>query len=178
MSDHKKLFIDYSQCIGCETCEAVCRFVNDLPRLHMTRTRDGVMLPVYCQHCEEPHCARACPRGAIVRDREGAVILQPMLCRGCETRQCIMGCLHSAIFETDQGVMVTKCDLCAPRRALGLPPACVAMCPTGAIRFVSAEEAEAAQTEASREARRRLEEHIRPALGPAGGKEAGRKSRG
>ena len=79
MSGCKTLYIDYSLCIGCETCEYVCRFTNDTSRIHMTRTIDGVMVPLYCQHCENPKCANACPRGALKRDKDGALILQSML---------------------------------------------------------------------------------------------------
>ena len=36
-----------------------------------------------------------------------------------------------------------KCDLCIERLAAGQEPACVAACPTGALRFSTAEEAAA-----------------------------------
>jgi Fe-S-cluster-containing dehydrogenase component len=168
MSDeHKILHIDYSKCIGCETCESVCKFANDTPRIHMTRTRAGVMAPLYCHHCDKPNCALVCKRGAIRRDRDGAVILQTLLCRGCQTKSCLVACPFAAIFETDKGVMLAKCDLCAGRRQLGLGPACVDMCPCGAISHVSRETAEAGETEESRAAFARVLEHIKPS-GPSG----------
>ena len=43
-----------------------------------------------------------------------------------------------AYSETDK--KVHKCDACAPRLAKGLPPACVAACPCGAIEFGPIEE--------------------------------------
>lgn len=159
----KALYIDYSRCIGCETCEAVCRFLYDWPRIHMSRTRGGLLLPIYCRHCAEPHCMKACPRGAIKRDREGAVVQQPMICRGCKTFNCILGCPYSAIFARDQGVMVTKCDLCASRRDLGMGPACAEMCPTGAIHYVDQADLPALQTDEARKAEEKVFDHLRPA---------------
>ncbi|BFR48465.1 4Fe-4S binding protein [Nitratidesulfovibrio sp. HK-II] len=158
----KTLHIDYSKCIGCETCEAVCGFLYDTPRIAMARTNDGQMIPIYCQHCEQAHCMKVCNRGALMRDRDGAVVLQPMLCRGCETRNCVIACPYAAFFATDRGVAVRKCDLCVGRRAVGLGPACAEMCPCGAIRFADRDELDELETEASREARDRVLAHIRP----------------
>ncbi|WP_018124834.1 4Fe-4S dicluster domain-containing protein [Desulfovibrio oxyclinae] len=160
----KTLYIDYSKCIGCETCEAVCGFIHDTPRIHMTRTRDGLMVPLYCRHCEDAPCARACKKGALVRDRDGALVLQPMLCRGCETRQCLLACPFGAIFLTSTGVAVRKCDLCASRRDIGLGPACVEMCPCGAVMHVERDTVPELCTQESEEALKRVIAHIRPAV--------------
>ncbi len=167
-SKQKVLYIDYSTCIGCETCEYVCRFVHDTPRIHMMRTASGVMAPLYCRHCEQPNCAKVCKRGAIVRDKDGAMILQPQLCRGCETRQCLLACPYGAMFETDTGVMLSKCDLCAGRRQIGLPPACLEMCPCGAIHFVAREDIPTIETQKAREACERVMGHLRPGKGREG----------
>ena len=161
MSGQKTLYIDYSLCIGCETCEYVCRFTNDTSRIHMTRTVDGVMVPLYCQHCENPKCANACPRGALKRDKDGAIILQSMLCRGCQTKNCILACPHSAMFETDRGVMVAKCDMCAQRRQVGMGPACVEMCPCAAISYVDRDEIPALETEKSKLAHQKVLDHLK-----------------
>ena len=158
----KTLYIDYSKCIGCETCEFVCRFVHTTPRIMMTRTTDGVMMPLYCRHCEDPNCARVCKRGAITRDGDGAMVLKPLLCRGCEGRNCMLACPYAAIFETDKGVMLTKCDLCAERRSRGMEPACAEMCPCGAIACVDASLEASLATPEAREAEARVLRHIRP----------------
>lgn len=158
----KTLFIDYAKCIGCETCEAVCGFLYDRPRIVMIRTVDGFMAPLYCKHCEHAHCMKVCKRGALQRDRDGAVLLDPMLCRGCETRSCVLGCPYAAFFATDRGVAVRKCDLCASRRNLGMEPACAEMCPCGAIMYVDKDDVEGLETDASREAREKVMAHIRP----------------
>ncbi|WP_243358822.1 4Fe-4S dicluster domain-containing protein [Fundidesulfovibrio terrae] len=162
MSAMKTLYIDYSKCIGCETCEFVCRFVHATPRIVMTRTTDGIMMPLYCRHCEDPNCARVCKKGAITRDAGGAMVLQPLLCRGCEGRNCMLACPYAAMFETDKGVMLTKCDLCAERRGRGMGPACADMCPCGAIFFVETSELEALRTPEAVEAEARVLAHIKP----------------
>lgn len=158
----KILYIDYAKCIGCETCEATCKFLYDVPRITMTRTTEGIMTPLYCKHCDKAACMNVCSRGALNRDRDGAVVLQPLLCRGCETRNCVVACPYAAFFATCSGVAVAKCDLCAGRRSIGLGPACADMCPCGAIHYVDREEAERMETDESRKAYQRVMDHIRP----------------
>lgn len=158
----KTLYIDYSKCIGCETCEAVCAFLYDAPRIVMIRTVDGLMAPLYCKHCEQAHCMKVCARGALMRDRDGAVVLQPMLCRGCESRNCVLACPYAAFFATDQGVTVRKCDMCASRRDVGLGPACAEMCPCGAIMYVDREMIDTLEIDEARAARDRVMAHVRP----------------
>lgn len=162
----KRLFIDYSRCIGCETCEMVCKFTHGLPRIHMTRTRGGVMMPLYCQHCDKPQCQRVCTLNAISRDPEGAVILDPYICAECSHKECLVACPFGGIFCTsDQDMPVIKCDICADRRAEGLAPACVEMCPCEAIMFVDREDVPKLQTPQAAEAFKRVIQHIKPPPG-------------
>jgi Fe-S-cluster-containing dehydrogenase component len=172
MESQQTLYVDYSKCIGCETCEYVCRFVGDVPRIHMIRAASGFMAPLYCRHCAEPNCAKVCKRGAIVRDVDGAMVLQPMLCRGCESRQCMLACPYMAVFETDKGVMVVKCDLCASRRQVGQKPACAEMCPCGAIHYVPRRDIAALETPESRAAEELVLSFLRPGRQTAKGTES------
>ncbi len=165
-ADEKILFIDYSRCIGCESCEAACRFVHERPRINMTRTVGGIMAPVYCRHCESAACIKACPRGALQRGLDGTVLLNPVLCAGCETKNCILACPFGGIFCTGLDDAVAKCDLCQRRRSVGMAPACVEMCPTGAIHLVTREEAVALSTQEYEVAHRKVMEHVRPILAP------------
>ncbi|MDL2316719.1 4Fe-4S binding protein [Desulfovibrio sp. OttesenSCG-928-A18] len=160
--DTRILYIDYSKCIGCETCEAVCKFLYARPRIVLVRTVGGEMLPLYCRHCESPHCSKVCKNRALSIDGQGAVILDPMQCRGCETRNCILGCPYGGILASDEGVGVSKCDLCAGRRKSGELPACVEMCPCGAIHYIERERIPEIQTEESRQAEERVLAHLRP----------------
>lgn len=160
--DTRTLYIDYSKCIGCETCEMVCKFLYNQPRIVLVRTIEGEMLPLYCRHCEHPHCAKVCRQDALTQEKSGAVIRDGMLCRGCQTRNCILGCPFGGMLATGEGIGITKCDLCAARRKNGDLPACVEMCPSGAIMYVERDAIPGLETEKSRVAEERVLAHIRP----------------
>ena len=127
------LFVDYNKCIGCESCEAVCKFLYSHPRIVMMRSSTGIVRPLYCMHCDSAFCMKACKQGALTRDADGAVLLDPMRCRGCTSMNCLIACPYAAFFSTGKGVRVDKCDLCKARRKKNMPPACMEMCPCGAM---------------------------------------------
>lgn len=129
----KTLYVDYNLCIGCESCEAVCKYLYGMPRIYMTRTSEGLMIPINCHHCENPRCLQACTVNAYYKDQDGAVILDPSACVGCMV--CLSVCPFAAISHIGKPQPVVKCDLCASRRAKDMLPACVEICPTGAILY-------------------------------------------
>jgi len=89
-----------------------------------------------CMHCEDPGCLKACPApGAIVKYANGIVDFISENCIGCG--YCIAGCPFNVprISKTDNKAY--KCSLCSDRVKVGLEPACVKTCPTGAIMFGS-----------------------------------------
>src|SRR3990172_6970767 len=94
---------DQQKCIGCHSCEIVCKSNKGLP----PGTRPCQVIPVGpkffsdrprasfifmpCFHCENPWCVAACPTGAMQqRARDGIVFVQQSLCVGCKT--CIAAC--------------------------------------------------------------------------------------
>ncbi len=155
----KTLYLDYSKCIGCGTCEAVCKFVYTNPRIIMTRTTDGWWVPLYCQHCQDPKCMKACPRKALYRDQDsGAVLLKSGVCRECDSKNCLMACPYVAMICTGEQDPVTKCDLCITRGDLG--PACALMCPCNALMLVDRENLEHIQTPEAKQAWERVRNHI------------------
>jgi Fe-S-cluster-containing dehydrogenase component len=163
-ADPRILYIDYTKCIGCETCESVCKFLYTVPRIVMVRTHAGEMAPLYCRHCSNPMCVKACKPGALSVDSDGRVLLNPMLCRGCETMACVPACPFGGIYATGEGVGVIKCDLCAERRKQGMFPACLEMCPCGAIRYLDRESIRQLQdNDEAREAQKRVLAHLSPA---------------
>jgi Fe-S-cluster-containing dehydrogenase component len=84
-----------------------------------------------CQHCGNAPCIIACPTAAIRRRAEdGAVVVDRDLCIGCHA--CELACPFGAPKFREDGRMA-KCDLCYVRGELGMKPACVLVCPCGAL---------------------------------------------
>jgi formate dehydrogenase iron-sulfur subunit len=158
--------IDISKCIGCKACQSACMEWNDLrdvvgdsqgyydnPRdltdeswtvmrffevepdgkLEWLIRKDG------CMHCADPGCLKACPApGAIVQYSNGIVDFHQENCIGCG--YCITGCPFNIPRISKQDSKAYKCTLCSDRVSVGLEPACVKTCPTGAIVFGSKED--------------------------------------
>ena len=107
-------------------------------------------MPLICNHCDDAPCVKACPTGASAKMADGTVQVDPEKCIGCKA--CIAACPYEAryyngvekpAYYSEVGKQntyeqsrskehfyktVDKCTFCAPRRAKGLPPACVATC--------------------------------------------------
>ena len=154
--------IDISKCIGCKACQVACMEWNDTRdavghnhgvydnpkdltenswtvmryaeveleqgKLEWLIRKDG------CMHCTEPGCLKACPApGAVVQYSNGIVDFHEEHCIGCG--YCITGCPFNIPRLSKKDSKVYKCTLCSDRVAVGLEPACVKTCPTGAIVF-------------------------------------------
>lgn len=158
--------VDVSRCIGCKACQSACMEWNDLrgsvgtnegfytnpadlddQTWTLMRFREEVIdgslqwliLKDGCFHCEDPGCLRACPApGAIIQFSNGIVDFNQEACIGCG--YCISGCPFNVPRLRKEDSKVYKCTLCSDRVAVGLEPACVKACPTGAIHFGSGEE--------------------------------------
>ena len=70
--------------------------------------------------------------GAIVQYTNGIVDFHEENCIGCG--YCITGCPFNIPRLSKKDNKVYKCTLCSDRVAVGLEPACVKTCPTGAHR--------------------------------------------
>ena len=157
--------IDTSKCIGCKACQVACSEWNELRaevghnvgvydnpndlgaetwtlmrfaeyenpasgNLEWLIRKDG------CMHCADPGCLKACPSpGAIVKYANGIVDFNQDQCIGCG--YCITGCPFNIPRISAKDHKAYKCTLCSDRVAVGLEPACVKTCPTGAIVFGS-----------------------------------------
>jgi len=154
--------IDTSKCIGCKACQVACMEWNDLregvgtnigqyqnphdlsastwtlmrfaevenPKgdLEWLIRKDG------CMHCADPGCLKACPSpGAIVQYANGIVDFHEENCIGCG--YCISGCPFDIPRISKRDNKAYKCTLCSDRVAVGLEPACIKACPTGALVF-------------------------------------------
>ncbi len=154
--------IDVTKCIGCKACQTACMEWNDLRDEVGTNvgvydnpadlTSDSWTLMRFteyenpkgdlewlirkdgCMHCEDPGCLKACPSpGAIVQYANGIVDFHEEACIGCG--YCITGCPFNIPRISQKDHKAYKCTLCSDRVSVGLEPACVKTCPTGAIMF-------------------------------------------
>lgn len=131
-------FILFDRCIGCYTCEEVCKFLNnDQAHIKLYEVESGLNKPISCFHCAKAPCVLVCPTNALVVDREGAVITRTTRCIGCTS--CMIACPFGIPELLPVGYVV-KCDLCSKLRSEGLEPGCVAVCPANAIIWGSPEE--------------------------------------
>ena len=132
------MLVDPSKCVGCHACEVACMQEHSssrpMVRVEEVEAELGLRyVPVVCRHCGRPPCVEVCPTEALRVAANGVVVLDASRCIGCGA--CIPVCPFKAIgYDPDRGV-ATKCDMCMSRVGRGLPPSCVAYCPTGALRF-------------------------------------------
>ncbi len=80
------LFNEYL-CCGCHTCEIACKQEHGLgvgPRVIRVLEESPYFKPLFCHHCDDPPCVKACPEDAITKDSEtGVVLLDLEKCTGC-----------------------------------------------------------------------------------------------
>ena len=92
-----------------------------------------------CMHCQDPGCLEACPApGAIIQYANGIVDFHEENCIGCG--YCITGCPFNIPRLSGRDSKVYKCTLCSDRVAVGMEPACIKACPTGALQFGTKEQ--------------------------------------
>ena len=159
--------IDESKCIGCKACQVACMEWNDLAgdigsnvgvydnpadldastwtlmRFAEVETKENNLSWLIrkdgCMHCADPGCLKACPApGAIVQYSNGIVDFKQEACIGCGN--CITGCPFDIPRISKKDNKAYKCTLCSDRVSVGLEPACVKTCPTGAITFGNKDE--------------------------------------
>src|SRR5574341_1373489 len=156
--DGPGVLVDTTLCVGCRGCEAACAEANDLPPpaegdavfeerrdtaqqvftvVNRFEERAGVerFAKRQCMHCVAPACASACPVQAMVKQPTGPVTYDASRCMGC--RYCMIACPFDVPkYEYESAApRVRKCTFCAKRQAEGKLPACVEVCPSGALTF-------------------------------------------
>ncbi len=156
----KSVLVDVTKCVGCGSCEVACKLWNGLKfdqdpptdvqgdglaaekwtSVNLVKAKKGNedawrFVKRQCLHCHEPACASACFSKAIQKTKNGAVVYDEKLCVGC--RYCMLACpFNIPKYEWDKTFpRVRKCQMCAGRLDQGESPACVGVCPAGALTY-------------------------------------------
>ncbi len=137
------ILLDSRFCTGCNSCFYKCvqeNRLHDVAANGNTRTvvqiNDEGMYHQRCMHCLEPTCVDNCPKKALTKSDYGPVLWDTNVCIRCGT--CVQKCpFHVPMLDQEHNQIV-KCSMCA-HRELGKDeqaiPACVQVCPTGALEF-------------------------------------------
>jgi molybdopterin-containing oxidoreductase family iron-sulfur binding subunit len=103
------------------------------------------MLPMMCQHCEQPPCVDVCPTNASMKRKDGIVLVDRHLCIGC--RYCMMACPYAARSFVHEDLSnqkehmprgkgtVESCTLCVHRVDKGEMPACAEVVSNDGVIF-------------------------------------------
>jgi Fe-S-cluster-containing dehydrogenase component len=135
--------VDEKLCVTCNACVLACKNENAVPtgaaRCWTVQEERGVfpLLSLQtrserCNHCDNAPCVSACPTRATHYEVGGIVVVSEDKCVGCKA--CIIACPYEVRYVHPDGY-VDKCTFCIHRVKKGLDPACVTVCPTGALTF-------------------------------------------
>lgn len=155
------LVIDVERCHDCNDCFLADKdeFVgNDFPPYSVAQPWSGhrwmnierkekgqypivqvAYLPIPCMHCDDPPCVTA--DGAVYKRQDGLVIIDPVKAVGRD--DIVDTCPYGAIYWNEEAKVPQKCTGCVHLLEEGWTETrCSQVCPTGAIKFVWADDAE------------------------------------
>ncbi|NLN88128.1 MAG: 4Fe-4S dicluster domain-containing protein [Syntrophomonadaceae bacterium] len=132
---NKRLQVEIDKCTGCGLCQLACavkksqQFDPSLARIKIYRSEaQGFNVPLICQQCANPPCVTVCLMNVADKDpNTGITVRESNHCIGC--RACQVACPFEACTYDHINDVVVNCDLC------GGHPACVEICPTGALQY-------------------------------------------
>lgn len=158
----KSFLVDTTLCTACRGCQVACKQWHDLPA-EKTVNRGSYQNPAdlsfdtyklvrmnekvvdgrlrwlffadQCRHCLEPPCQDTAgePSAIFTNPSSGAVIYTANT-RGLNADEIRQSCPYDIPRQAKDGTLA-KCDMCNDRVENGLEPACVKVCPTGAMNF-------------------------------------------
>jgi phenylglyoxylate dehydrogenase beta subunit len=119
-----------SLCDGCGDCMTACSTAKQgASRISIVPgAKAGTFETAICRQCGDPKCVQVCPSGALDKASGNGVIgWDAAKCVDCLL--CTAGCAYGGIAVDETVARVAKCDQCDG------DPACVKVCPTGALEF-------------------------------------------
>ncbi|MCE5253423.1 MAG: carboxypeptidase regulatory-like domain-containing protein [Actinomycetia bacterium] len=158
------LIIDVALCHDCNNCFLADKdeFVgNDFPPYSLAQPWSGhrwmniegkekgqypivqvAYLPIPCMHCDDAPCLTA--DGAVYKRADGLVIIDPEKAKGRD--DIVDTCPYGAIYWNEEARVPQKCTGCVHLLEDGWKETrCSQVCPTGALTFVLADDAEMAE---------------------------------
>ena len=143
------LDLDLTRCSACGACAVACMDQNDIDVengilpfrtvFSSAKNQEFVYMSLSCMHCTNAPCIMGCPTGCLKKDpATHLTIFDHTNCIGCHS--CSMACPFGAPSFGADGKMI-KCDGCLTRMQNGYLPACVATCPTGALKVIEIDDA-------------------------------------
>lgn len=166
----KSFFIDTTRCTACRGCQIACKNWNQngasmtkntgshqnppdldaqtykLVRFSESVDKNGKLAWYFfadqCRHCIEPPCKDAIEAyvdGAVIHDEKTGAVVYTDKTREANFDEVKDSCPYNIPRLSEDGRIV-KCTMCLDRVSAGLLPACVKVCPTGAMNFGDREE--------------------------------------
>ena len=158
----KSFLVDTTLCTACRGCQVACKQWHDLPAektvnrgsyqnpadlsfdtYKLVRMSENVVdgklrwlfFPDQCRHCLEPPCQDTAgdPSAIFTNPSSGAVIYTANTSE-LDADEIRQSCPYDIPRQATDGTMA-KCDMCSDRVENGMDPACVKVCPTGAMNF-------------------------------------------
>ena len=158
----KSFLVDTTLCTACRGCQVACKQWHDLPAeetvnrgsyqnpadlsfdtYKLVRMNEEVIdgklrwlfFPDQCRHCLEPPCQdTAGDPSAIFSDASTGAVIYTAKTRELDAEEIRQSCPYDIPRQAKDGT-IAKCDMCNDRVENGLEPACVKVCPTGAMNF-------------------------------------------
>ena len=158
----KSFFIDTTLCTACRGCQVACKQWHDLPAEQTVNRGDyqnpedlsfdtyklvrmeeefidgrlrWLFFPDQCRHCLEPPCQdTAGEPTAIFTDAPTGAVIYTANTAGLNGAEITESCPYNIPRQSSDGTLA-KCDMCLDRVQNGWQPACVKVCPTGAMNF-------------------------------------------
>ncbi len=134
---HRGVQLRPDRCTGCYACVTACldqHYETEEEAIALRRVEPTAtgFRSISCMHCTDAPCMAVCAAGALHFDPEtGFVLADPSRCIGCH--RCESACPYG-VPRFDKNNRMHKCDGCSERVKAGLPPACVAACPSRALK--------------------------------------------